>query len=92
MANNHVAKSYYSLDQLLKEMGAYDNTHGGESRKRYWTRRWKTHAEKNGNVPLVLKCALCSGKEFARDVKAGRYKVRTRFAKKDLRNQIRERD
>jgi hypothetical protein len=42
--------------------------------ERYARRVWKIHTEKNGNVPMIVKCAICSGEEQKIDIKLGRYR------------------
>lgn len=37
-------------------------------------RAWNAHVARNGNVPLVRRCVICSGDEHRRDVKHGRSK------------------
>lgn len=34
---------------------------------------WKAHVQKHGNVPLIQKCAVCSGEEAKLDIKYGRF-------------------
>jgi len=43
--------------------------------RRRANRTWKQHIEKNGNVPLVTKCSVCSGAEFKQDIRHGSYNV-----------------
>lgn len=50
--------------------------------ERYWTAKWKQHVEKKGNVPLIIKCAICSGKERLRDIKRGNFKVSRRVSQR----------
>lgn len=38
--------------------------------------RWKQHVEKHGNVPMIRKCAVCSGEERKLDRKRGVWKDR----------------
>lgn len=54
---------------------------------RYAKRVWKQHIAKNGNVPMIIKCAVCSGKEFKSDIKHGRYQKRR--PSKILRDEMR---
>lgn len=70
---SHRAKIYHSLDQLLKD--SVDSVNA----KRHWTIKWKRHIEKRGNVPLIIKCGICSGKERLHDIKNGNFKVSTRI-------------
>ena len=75
--NIHCAKVYNTLHELLVEMECVEKQ--GESNldkkcRRYWTKVWKRHIEKNGNVPLIMKCAICSGKEQKLDIKHGKWK------------------
>ena len=73
---SHPAKIYYSLDQLIKECS------NNPKSERYWTVKWKRHVEKKGNVPLIIKCAICSGKERLKDIKHGNFKISTRVSKR----------
>ena len=78
MANNHNAAIYNSLPELLEEMKcAYSQEEDKETqkRRRYWIKVWKRHVEKHGNVPLIMKCSLCSGLDFKKGVKKGIYKA-----------------
>lgn len=52
-------------------------------------RTWNRHVAKHGNVPLVVKCAICSGAEFRGDVKRGRYRPArpSKRLRDELRNQ-----
>ena len=61
----HAAEVFYTLEQYLE----------GWSGARYARRRWKRHVERNGNIPLVTKCSICSGAELRRDIKRGKWKV-----------------
>lgn len=72
---SHRAKIYHSLDQLIKERST-----GTVNSKRFWTIKWKRHIEKKGNVPLIIKCGICSGKERLHDIKNGNFKVSTRVS------------
>lgn len=70
---SHPAKVYTTLEHFLAD--AVDRTYkkfvAHAARKA--RRRWKNHIEKNGEVPLIIKCSVCSGEEAKQDVKAGRY-------------------
>ncbi len=46
------------------------------------------HIEKHGNVPLILKCTVCSGKERALDIKHGAYTPKR--PSKRLRDELQE--
>jgi hypothetical protein len=35
---------------------------------------WKNHVEKHGNVPLIQKCSICSGRELKIVRKLGKWK------------------
>lgn len=74
---SHPAKIYYSLDQLIEE-----RSHNHPKSLRFLTRLWKRHFEKNGNRPLIIKCAICSGKERLKDIKHGNFKISTRVSKR----------
>lgn len=76
---SHPAKIYYSLDQLIEERSC--NGIRGDAKRRL-TILWKQHVEKKGNVPLIIKCAICSGKERLRDIKHGTFKVSTRVSQR----------
>lgn len=82
---SHHAHTIHSLDELIEYCTQYNS--GGEIKAepegprrdkfvRNARRRWKRHIEKNGNVPMVLKCAVCSGTEFKNDIKHGRFSPR----------------
>jgi hypothetical protein len=62
----HPAKLYHTVDELIA-----DYTDEAFARM-----LWKKHIEKNGNVPYIIKCAVCSGFERKRDYKAGRWNPR----------------
>lgn len=73
----HPAQVINSLEELLSSVGYYDediNPNFKIKIHRYWTRVWKRHIERNGNIPLIRKCAICSGKEMKTDIKLGHYK------------------
>ncbi len=76
---SHRAKTYWSLDQLIKERSC--NGVRGDVKRRL-IMLWKRHSERNGNRPLIIKCAICSGKERLRDIKHGNFKVSTRVSKR----------
>lgn len=63
----HPAHVYNSLEEWLAR---FTDTVSGRRRAR---RTWKLHIEKNGNVPLVTKCSICSGKELKNDIKHGSF-------------------
>ena len=42
--------------------------------ERYARRVWKIHIAKNGLVPMIVKCATCSGQERKLDIKHGSYR------------------
>lgn len=65
----HRAIAYHNLSQFLD---AHVNTVSAQRRARI---EWKKHVTKHGNVPMVLQCPLCSGKEQRVDVKLGKYKL-----------------
>ena len=83
----HRAKLYYSLSQLLEYMTPKeDSSKEAQKRKdrivRFWTARWKRHFARNGNVPLIVKCSICSGKERLHEIKSGKWKISTRGDKR----------
>ena len=49
--------------------------------------RWNRHVKRNGNVPLVVKCSICSGKALQHDIKEGKFKMSTREDQKWLKNE-----
>jgi hypothetical protein len=55
---------------------------------KYWTKEWKRHVDKHGNVPLVRRCGICSGRAFKESVKRGEYKISGREEQKDIREQV----
>lgn len=55
--------------------------------ERFARRMWNAHIEKHGNVPFILKCAVCSGKERALDIKHGAYTPKR--PSKRLRDELR---
>lgn len=67
MANNHRAHVYYTLEEWLKDYP------GHKRAKRIAL--WKKHIAKHGNVPLVIKCAICSGQEEKRNRKRGIWRM-----------------
>lgn len=64
---NHPATVYRSLEQWL---GAFIDT---DRARRMAIRIWKGHVARNGNVPLIRKCSVCSGKEQKLDIKHGKW-------------------
>jgi uncharacterized protein involved in tolerance to divalent cations len=70
---SHPAKVYTSLEQLIAETVVRTYDKYVVDAIRHARRRWKNHIEKNGEVPLIVKCSVCSGEEAKQDVKAGRY-------------------
>ena len=67
MANNHHAHVYNNLEEWLAAVSLDPKS------QRWGKRKWKRHVEKHGNVPLVLKCTVCSGKEHKLDIKHGAF-------------------
>jgi hypothetical protein len=47
---------------------------------------WKRHVQKHGNVPLIRKCAVCSGEERRLDIKHGAFNPKR--PSKRLRDEI----
>lgn len=66
---SHPAHIYRSLEEYT---AIFIDTPAGRRRA---SREWKAHIEKHGNVPMILKCAVCSGREQKMDIKVGRYNV-----------------
>ena len=67
--SKHRCEVYNSLERLLEVCST-----GTDRSIRYWTRRWKNHVERNGNVPMLIECSICSGRERKADIKAGNWK------------------
>ena len=68
MANNHRAHVYNTLEEFLASL--IDTPHA----QKWGKRRWRIHLDKNGNVPLIRKCSICSGKEQKQNIKHGIWK------------------
>lgn len=65
----HRTNIYNSLEEYLESIV-------DEPRyKRQAIRQWKQHIEKNGNVPMITKCSICSGEELRSLVKLGKYNL-----------------
>lgn len=47
------SRVYYNLESLLSAMLPYASKKRYESSKRYWTRMWKNHHERNPGEPFV---------------------------------------
>ena len=82
----HSARVYHSLAQLLEDcvgpratFTPYRKSY--EESVHFWTRKWNRHIEKHGNVPYLIKCAVCSGQEMRHMIKTGKWKVSTRKPK-----------
>lgn len=79
MANKHHAHVYHTLSDLLDRnlspKADYENENQYLKARKYWVRIWNSHRARNGNIPLVLKCSICSGKEHKKEIKEGRWKV-----------------
>lgn len=68
MANRHHAHLYHNLAEWL---AALCDT----PKVQKWGRaQWKRHVEKHGNVPMIRKCSVCSGKGRKLDIKHGSFK------------------
>ena len=78
---SHPAKVYRSFEQWL---GAFIDT---DRARRMAIRIWKRHVARNGNVPLIQKCSVCSGKEQKWDRKHGKWN--TPRPKKSVRDESR---
>lgn len=88
---SHPASVYNTLGQLLSDCCGEIGSPGYEKKVRFWTKIWKKHVDKHGNVPYIMKCAVCSGAEHKHDIKCGKFKVSTREANKLLKEEIEER-
>lgn len=90
---SHPAHVYTTLESYLEYRAGTDTTDKNYDRnKRRACKRWKIHIEKNGNVPLVVKCQICSGKERKMDIKLGKVRVSTRAEQKERLAELEERD
>ena len=78
----HSAKIYWSLDQLLERSCNNANS------IRFHVRLWKRHFKKRGNTPLIIKCAICSGKQRKNDIKHGIWKISTRVSKREIEEEL----
>jgi hypothetical protein len=65
--NKHHAEVYWTLDQYLER---YDTPRA----RRQAIARWNAHVARNGNVPIIHKCSICSGRELKLDRKHGVWK------------------
>ena len=90
--SKHAAHVYNSITELLDHAVGNKSDWSSENNynksRRHWIRVWNRHRARNGNTPLVLKCAICSGKERKRDIASGRWKVPKNM--NELLNVIRE--
>jgi len=95
--SSHHAHKFHTIDEYLQFRltyvidGVVKEEQDPERRAkiiRQVNRLWKKHVEKHGNVPLVIKCRICSGAEFKDDLKAGRYKRKR--PRKSVRDEIKE--
>jgi len=90
---SHPAHIYTTLESLLFACVGTDTTDKYYDRsKRYWTRKWKQHLEKKGNVPMILKCEICSGKEQKMDIRLGKYRISTRAEQDERKAELEERE
>jgi thiaminase len=80
---SHPARIYHSLDELLADVISvpYDKNSFGY---RYWMRKWNKHVAKHGNTPYMIKCSLCSGKEFKEEVLKKKTKFRELIDNQDM--------
>lgn len=91
MSNSHHAHVYRTLESFLKYCaGPNDGSESFKRRVRSWTAKWNKYVEKHGNVPLIVKCNICSGKERKEEIKTGMFKVSTRNEKKLLKEELSE--
>lgn len=66
---SHPAHVYNTLEEWVAR---FSDSPAGRRRAH---RTWKQHVSKHGNVPKVVKCSVCSGKELRLDIKHGAYNV-----------------
>jgi hypothetical protein len=86
---SHPAHIYNFLTEFLADYaGENDGSQLYVRRVQRWTAVWNKHIQKHGNVPMIKKCAICSGAEFKDNIKRGRYKVSTRAAQKALKEEF----
>ncbi len=57
-----------------EEQGSKLSEQEKEQLSRWASVRWKQHIEKHGNVPLIIQCGVCSGREVKDAIKHGAYK------------------
>lgn len=75
----HRAHVVHTFEQYLDYLTTYRNVVPPEKYEptpqemRRFKRTWKKHIEKNGNVPMILQCPICSGQELKEDIKRGKY-------------------
>jgi hypothetical protein len=84
----HHAHIYYTVEEYVSAQ-CNAAVEAGLDRARVERRtrkKWKKHIEKNGNVPLLIQCGVCSGKEHKTDIKLGRWKLSTRTEQNDKKN------
>jgi hypothetical protein len=60
---SHAARVYLTYEEFAEDCVS----------EKYARKVWKAHIAKHGNVPMIVKCAICSGKEQKLDIKHGRY-------------------
>ena len=74
---SHPARLYHTLEQLLGDMVGDMVGEDTEQawRIRHWTRIWKQHRARHGNVPLIIRCPICSGRAHVLDIKHGCWKL-----------------
>lgn len=63
-SSKHRAVVYYGLEDLLAVYVGFEE----HARK-----MWKRHREKHGEVPLISKCPICSGREYKKLIKTGKF-------------------
>ena len=61
---SHSARVYHTYEEFAASC----------TNERHARKVWKLHVEKHGNVPLILKCPVCSGEEQKMDIKLGKYR------------------
>ena len=88
---SHPAHVFTTLESYLEYRAGTDTTDKNyERNKRRACKRWKDHIARHGNVPLITKCQICSGKEYKMDVKLGNVRVSTRAEQEERLTEVEE--
>lgn len=69
----HHSRIYHSFEEFVAD----SFTEAGKTNPQTISRarqRWNHHVEKNGNVPMIVQCSVCSGQEHKHDVRTGAFK------------------